>query len=261
MITSVDNARVKATRALSRPRRRRETGLCLIEGVRLIETALDAGAAIVEAFVAPAARSSSRGARVVQRLMQAGATLHDVTDRVLKSLSATETPQGIVAVARIPVFGEERFAAVTAVLVADRIGDPGNLGTMARTCAAVGAGLWTTVGAVDLFDDKTLRASAGAAFLLPFRQRMAPNDVVTACRRLGYRLLVADASGPARYDQVDWRSPFAIVIGNEAHGVDPAFLDAADQVVHLPMAPGVESLNAAVTGAVCLFEAVRQRRL
>lgn len=259
MITSLSNARVKAARALSRPRRRRETGLCLIEGFRLIETALDACAVVVEAFVTPAARSGPRGARLVARLEQAGAKVYDVSERVLQSLSATETPQGIVAVARIPVVSDQRFADVTAVLVADRIGDPGNLGTMARTAAAVGAGLWTTLGAVDLFDDKTLRASAGTIFLLPFRQRLSPTEVIAACRRFGYRLLVADARGPVRYDQADWRAPFALVVGSEAHGVDPSFLEAADTVVHLPMAPGVESLNAAVTGAVCLFEALRQR--
>src|SRR5690606_1999634 len=160
VITSVDNARVKAARALSRPKRRRETGLCLLEGARAIETALEAGAVVRDVFAAPAARAGQRGRALLERLAQAGAAVFDVTERVLQSISATETPQGIVATAVIPAAGPEEFAGVAAVLVADRIGDPGNLGTMARTAAAVGAGLWTTFGSADLFDPKALRASA-----------------------------------------------------------------------------------------------------
>lgn len=259
MISSVDNARVKAARALSRPRRRRETGLCLLEGVRLIETAVDAGAHVVTAFVSPAARDTERGRRLIERLGELDTDVFDVTERVLASISTTETPQGIVATARIPDTSAREFSTMSAILVADRISDPGNLGTLARTAAATGAGLWMTVGSTDLFDAKTLRASAGAAFLLPVRQRLTADNIIATCRRFGLRLFAADAGGRHRYDEVDWRSPFAIVIGNEAHGVDRAFLDAADAVVHLPMQPGVESLNAAVTGSVCLFEAVRQR--
>lgn len=259
MIISVDNARVKAARALSRPRRRRETGLCLLEGVRLIETAVEAGARLDEVFVAPAAHATERGRRLIDTLIARGVSVVDVSDRVLRSMSETETSQGIVATAHIPTVDPDAFAEVTAVLVADRTGDPGNLGTMARTAAATGAGLWTTVGSTDLFDAKTLRASAGAAFLLPFRQRMEAAEVAAQCRRFGHRLVVADARGAIRYDRLDWTPPFALVIGNEAHGVDPTFLEAADAVVSLPLHPGVESLNAAVTAAVCLFEALRQR--
>lgn len=259
MITSVDNARVKAARALSRPRRRRETGLCLLEGVRLIESAIEADARLDEVFVAPVALTQARGRRLVDELTSRGASVFHVSERVLKSMSATETSQGIVATAHIPSTEPEAFAGVTALLVADRTSDPGNLGTMARTAAAVGAGLWATPGSNDLFDAKTLRASAGAAFLLPVRQRMEADEVISDCRRFGHRLVVADARGAVRYDRFDWTQPFALVIGNEAHGVHDTFLEAADAVVSLPLHPGVESLNAAVTAAVCLFEASRQR--
>lgn len=259
MIRSVDNARVKAARALSRPRRRRETGLCLLEGVRLIETAVAAGAHIAEVFVSPAAQQTERGRRLIATLSESDVPVVLVTERVLHSISGTETPQGIVATASMPQTPGNAFRDVTALVVADRIGDPGNLGTIARTAAATGAGLWTTVGTTDLFDAKSLRASAGTAFLLRHRQRMSVGDVVSECRRIGYGLLVADARGSLRYDEADWCRPFALVIGNEAHGVDPVFIEEADAVVHLPLQIGVESLNAAVSAAVCLFEAVRQR--
>lgn len=234
--------------------------MCLLEGVRLIETALAAGARFGDVFVTEAARGAHRSRALIAGLLEAGASVFDVSERVLRSVSATETPQGVVATAFIPTTQVRAFDDVTALLVADRIGDPGNIGTMVRTAAAVGAGLWATAGSADLFDPKTLRATAGTVFVLPVRQRVGADEVIAWSRRGGRRLLAADADGASRYDEADWTSPFTLVIGSEAHGVHPRLLDAADAVISLPLAPGVESLNAAVTAAVCLFEADRQRR-
>lgn len=259
MITSVDNARVKAARALSRPRRRRETGLCLLEGVRLIETAFAAGADITEVFVGPPADADERALRLVATLRDAGVPVVSVNRRVLDHISETEHSQGIIATAPMAQTPPNEFRGVSALLIADRIGDPGNVGTMARTAAATGSGMWTTIGSTDLYDPKSLRAAVGTTFLVPHRQRLSPVDVIAHVRRFGHQLIVADAQGALDYYAADWRRPFALVIGNEAHGVDEVFLDAADMTVRIPLQRGVESLNAAVTAAVCLFEAVRRR--
>src|SRR5690606_41982260 len=96
VITSVDNARVKAARALSRPKRRRETGLCLLEGARAIETALEAGAVVRDVFAAPAARAGQRGRALLERLAQAGAAVFAGTDRGPPATRATAPPQGTV---------------------------------------------------------------------------------------------------------------------------------------------------------------------
>lgn len=261
VLTSTANPRVKAVRALHRAPERRARGLCLLEGVRLIETALAAGARLKEVFVVPELAESERGRRLVRSLRERAVPVQAVDERVLRHMSDTQEPQGIVAVAAMQEASQAAFAGCTALVIADRLGDPGNLGTLVRTAAATGAAIWTLSGSADLYEPKALRASMGTLFLVPHRQRLSPAEAIAGVRALGLTLVVADARGPIEYSAMDWRQPFALVIGSEAHGICPELLAAAARVVHLPMAPGVESLNAAVTGAVLLFEAMRQRRM
>lgn len=260
VLSSTANPRIKAVRALRRAPERRSRGLCLLEGVRLLETALEAGAWVQEAFVVPELVATPRGGALVQALMNRGVPVTPVTERVLAHMSDTQTPQGVVAVAAMQEAALDAFAGSTALVIADGISDPGNMGTLLRTAAATGAAVWSRAGSVDLYEPKALRASMGALFLALHRQGLTPEEMVAAARELGLALVVADARGPLPYTEADWRRPFALVVGSEAHGVSPAFLKTAAQVVHLPMRPGVESLNAAVTAAVLLFEALRQRR-
>lgn len=259
MITSVDNARVKVARALHRPKGRRESGLCLLEGPRGVETALQAGAVFGDVFFTESFASSPRGEALLRSFAEAEVETTRVKDHVLERLSDTPAPQGIVAVVRMQPSSSDAFTGCTAVLVADGISDPGNLGTMVRSAAAAGAGLWSTAGSTDLYDPKALRAAAGTSFLVPHRQRLEPEDAAAEAVRLGLRLVVADARGEARIDEFDWRAPFALVIGSEARGPSRSLSKAADARVHVPLASGVESLNAAVTASICLYEAVRQR--
>lgn len=260
MITSVDNARVKAARALHRPKGRRESGLCLLEGPRGVETALLAGAAFGDVFYTELFGASPRGEALLQRLRESGAEPTAVKDHVLQRLSDTPSPQGVVAVVQMQPSAAEAFAGCTALLIADGVSDPGNVGTMARSAAAAGAALWTTAGSTDLYDPKALRASAGTLFLIRHRQRLQPEAVVADARRFGLRIVVADPRGEGRMDEFDWKEPYALVIGSEARGPSAELLEAADARVRIPVAPGVESLNAAVTASICLFEAARQRQ-
>lgn len=259
LITSVDNARVKAARALQRPRERRETGLCLLEGLHLAQTAFDAGAHFEDVFVSPRFVATANGAHLVHEIEAAGMTVTRAKDHVLQRLSSTQTPQGIVAVAHMQQANIDAFGGYTALLVADRIADPGNMGTMVRSAAAVGAALWIGAESTDVYDSKALRATVGTLFFTPHAQRLTPEQIIQGAADLGCRLVVADARGTTGYDQFDWREPYALVVGNEAQGVNERFLQKADAVVSLPLQIGVESLNAAVTASVCLFEAWRQR--
>ncbi|MBO8142189.1 MAG: RNA methyltransferase [Firmicutes bacterium] len=238
---------------------RRRTGLCLLEGVRLVEAALGAGARLKDVFVVPGLAEQERAQALVKALAERGIPVTAVTTRVMEGLSAAETPPGIIAVAEKQETDAEGFLGSTAVLIADGIADPGNMGTMARTAAAAGAALWTRLGSVDLYDPKALRASAGALFLVPHRQRWSTDDLIAQAGSLGLALVVADARGTVSYDEFDWRGPFALAVGSEAHGVSSSLREAAACLVSIPMKAGVESLNAAAVAAVCLFEAVRQR--
>lgn len=226
-----------------------------------MQTALKAGAALTDVFVSPRFVNSANGAELMPRLHGAGISPIMAKDHVLQRMSDTKTSQGVVAVARMQPFSADlkTFPTCTGLVVADSISDPGNLGTIVRSAAAVTACLWTSAGSTDLYDPKALRASVGTLFLISHAQRLSYEHIVDGSKQLGLPLVIADAKGDVRYDHFDWRSPFALVIGNEAHGVSPELLHSADAIVRVPLAPGVESLNAAVTASICLFEAERQR--
>jgi TrmH family RNA methyltransferase len=171
------------------------------------------------------------------------------------ALSDTETPQGVAAI--LPIEPADLTGDLgPLLLVLDGLQDPGNLGTIVRS--AVGSGVVTTLvvrGGADPFGPKTVRAATGALFRLRIAR---PTDEELA-RALGGRAVwLAEAEGDARYDTVDWRTPSALVIGSEAAGASPELRRLATGRVSIPLACGLESLNAGVAASILLFEAARQ---
>ncbi|MCL8206781.1 MAG: RNA methyltransferase [Actinomycetia bacterium] len=182
-----------------------------------------------------------------------------VTDRLLDSISEVEAHQGVLAVIQVTVPEVATWDAMCrsdAVVVADGVQDPGNLGTLIRSAAASGAGgLGCTRGTVDLLNPKVLRASAGALFRLPVFQVAESAWQERDTQRSVY---VATAHGGEAYDRVDWTRPFVLCLGNEARGVETVIPEAIP--VRIPMRPGVESLNVAMAGTVLLFHVAQVRR-
>ena len=183
-----------------------------------------------------------------------------VERRLFDRLSDVQTPQGILAVFPFPSCAPDPDDPAPLVLVLDRLRDPGNLGTLLRAAAGAGVNaVYLSPETVDPWNPKVVRAGMGAHFRVP----LIPLDA-GALDELRQRLprRVVAAPGPARpYDAVDWTGPAALVIGGEAEGVGPELEAWGTEEVGIPLAHGVESLNAAVAGAVILFEAARQRRL
>lgn len=257
-ITSPDNPRIKLARKLQRRRAREQTGLCLLEGMRLVKDALSAGARFDSVFVDRRLVEQAEQIPLLTTLQQAGVPLFVVDAALLESISETVTPQGIVALAHLPA------PAIPAnpwlVLVLDGVGDPGNAGTLLRSAVAAGVEL-VIFGpeAVDAFSPKVLRAGMGAHFRTALLSCETWEEVT---EQLGEerRLYVADAQASTSYDRVDWRPPVGLVVGSEAHGPSRE-ARAASTPVAIPMLGGMESLNAAVAGLVILFEAARQRRM
>lgn len=171
-------------------------------------------------------------------------------------MSDTETPQGILAVLPIPDLPDDAASGLT--LLPDRIRDPGNLGTMLRTAWAAGVRrVLIPPGCVDPTNPKVVRAGMGAHFHLPLRR---PSWDEIEAMTAGDRVWLAEAGMGTPYDEVDWRGAVTLIIGGEARGAGArAHRLAAGRHVYIPMAPGVESLNAAMATAVLLFEARRQR--
>lgn len=252
VVTSVDNDAVKAARKLARRQDRDRTGMFLVEGPQAVGSALGC---LRRLF------ATDPGAELAQRAAAAGAEVVAVSDRVLASLADTVTPQGVVGVAELaaPTL-EGALAGAGLVVVCWQVGDPGNLGTVIRSADAAGADavVCTTQG-VDPRNPKAVRASAGSIFHLPVVADVPPAAVVAACRRHGLQLVAADAGGATAYTAVDLTRPTAVLLGNEAHGLPPDAVDCADVVTAIPIHGRAESLNLAVTAALLVYEAARQR--
>lgn len=254
MITSTRNPVVKWVRHLQADRKTRwREGMMVLEGSRLVGEAVAAEIPVHTALhTAPLA---PQDAKLVQGLGEAGAQVKTVSGKVMAACSDTASPQGLLVVAPFPTIPiPERL---TLVLVADRLADPGNLGTLMRTVwAAGGEALFLTAGSVDAYNPKVVRAAMGAHFRLPV---LAVDTATLPDRLRNVDVWLAEARAGLRYDQVDWTRPCALLVGGEAHGPRDGIRGLAGGSVHIPMTPGVESLNAAIAGAVILFEIVRQR--
>ena len=261
MLTSTHNPRVRGVRALLDRRRNREDERRFVaEGVRLIEAALDAGVQPDVAFYVADLLQSERGRALVARLRSVAETI-EVSDGVKDALSDTETPQGVVAV--LPFLDPAALRptddrSVPLVLVVDGVRDPGNLGTLLRSAAAVGVSeALLAPGTVDLYNPKAVRAGMGAHFVV---RAEALNWQGIAARLAGLAVRVAVARARQPYDRVDWKVGAALIVGGEAEGVGAEAWRVAREGVSIPMRGQVESLNAAMAATIILFEADRQRR-
>lgn len=258
MITSTRNPKVQRARILLEQRKEREeTQSFVIEGVRLIEEALVGD--WMPSLVFFCEGLSERGKRLIDELVSRHVEVEQVSPPVMRRITGTETPQGILAV--LPRQELPLPAALDFVVIADRLRDPGNLGTLLRTAAAAGVQtVMLTPGTADPFSPKVLRAGMGAHFRLPILQRTwqeIDNLMRTITPKM--KILVAEPAEGIPCWQLDLRQPLALVIGGEAEGIGMEARQRADELVCIPMPGKSESLNAAVAAGILIFEVVRQR--
>ena len=253
MITSSQNPKIKLIRTLSgRAKERRKAGAFVVEGVRLVEEAQNRDWKF--RFVLYDASLNARGSSLVEHLLSRETDVEEVSEPLMKSLSDTETPQGLLAVLdlnQLPIPDSPNF-----ILIPDRIRDPGNLGTLLRTAAAAGVqAVFLPPETTDAFASKVVRSGMGAHFRLPIQSmkwekiRRATNDL---------QIYLADMDGKSCWE-TDLRHPLALIIGSEAEGASEEARQLASQRISIPMAEQMESLNAGVAGSVLMFEVVRQR--
>ena len=253
MITSSQNAKIKLIRALlGRSKERREANAFVVEGVRLVEEAANSN--WVFRFVLYDESLNERGTFKVEGLKSRGVDMEMVSDRLMKSLSETETPQGILAVLefkQLPVTHYPNF-----LLIPDQIRDPGNLGTLLRSAAATGVqAVILPPETTDAFAPKVVRSGMGAHFRLPI---YSMNWKEIKEQIYGLQIYLADMDGQSCWES-DLRKPLALIVGGEAEGASEEARQLATQKISIPMAGNVESLNAGVAGSVLMFEVVRQR--
>ncbi len=261
LITSTSNARVRDIRALRTRKAREQSGLCYVEGIRAVGEAIQAGADVETLVVAPRRLSSDFGQSLVAEAADREVPVLEVTTDVFRTLSDRDGPQGLAAVVRQrwADLGGVRLAHGDRWVALDAIADPGNLGTILRTCDASGAAGVVLVGAsTDPYDPASVRAGMGAVF----SQRVARasfEDLVAWAQLTGARLVGSSASGAADYREVDYGDPTVLLIGSEREGLSLEQRTACDAVVRIPMLGRASSLNVAVATGVLLYEVLRRR--
>jgi RNA methyltransferase, TrmH family len=236
------------------------------EGAELIRCALEAGVPIDSLYVSPDGDHDRAVQEVVRRATAAGARTFALGAGVLERVADTVTPQPVLAV--LPMLEEPgddadiwRAEPGRLVVVLVDVRDPGNAGTVLRACDASGASAVVfAADSVDPYNPKTIRASAGSVFHIPFAVRSDPADVAATLSAGGYRTYATAVRGGADYAGLDWGRPAAIFFGNESAGLEPGFGATLDAALAIPMAGRAESLNVGVASAVVCFEAFRQRR-
>jgi TrmH family RNA methyltransferase len=254
MTKMISRAQAKLIRKLKSRKQRDEIGAFLAEGVRLVEELLASGWEIELAVTSPGLTRSARGRQLIEAIERRGWTRAEVSDTELSDLADTETPQGVLAVARRlqRQLSEFEPGAHAAVLVFDRLADPGNLGTLLRTAYALGVD-WAVAlpGTVDPWNTKAVRAAAGALFRLPVTQE--PWAEVSAwLRERAFTILCADPGGDAQPRSGDPIGRFALVLGNEPAGLAADVLESCDRRVAVPLPGDMDSLNVAIAGALLL---------
>src|SRR5438445_10874316 len=277
LLTSRDNRWLKEFRMALRGGLPTEGGFVGVEGVRLVEEALHSGCPIrAVLFGESGERHRERLAPLIDRPEIAFPTLR-TTDRLFEGLADSEHPQGVAALVkpRETSFDDLVRAPVSAcaplLVVLAGVQDPGNVGTILRTAAAFGVtGAATAAsgisGTANPFSPKALRASAGAALHLPVLAGMSLSILLAQLKVTGVRTLASSVREPRRGTQaplapweVDWCRPVALLVGNEGAGLPEEVERGADARIRIPMAGGIESLNAAAAAAVVFYEAARQR--
>ena len=253
VLTSVKNPKVAAAVKLKKHAFRESAGRFLVEGAQAVGEALADPGWLETLFVVDELDPAAVRAR------EGGVEVHVVTDEVMARLTSTVTPQGLVGVAPFLHSALEALPAEGCVPILHEVRDPGNAGTVLRSADASGAhGIVFTASSVDVYNPKTVRASAGSLFHLPVIRGVSTQDAVAATRDRGFRVLAMDAGGAEDLYETDLSGPVAFLFGNEAHGLPADIADLADASVRVPHAGRAESLNLAAAATVCLFEHMRR---
>lgn len=257
IISSRHNPLVRELRATLRAPSRR-SGVCAIEGWRLLDAAVAAGVHLDLLVLTDAAAADAAAAPIRDAARARTTREMTVTPEVFAALTHVPAPQGVIGIAPRPSAAPLTLPpdAETLAVVLDAIQDPGNVGTIVRTAVACRATIVVACGpTADPFAPKALRASAGAAFRVPVAFAGGADEAEAALRSGGLRIVVADAHASAPATQATWARPLALVLGSEAAGPAPVWRAHGGLAVRVPVLGPVESLNVGAAAAVLLFQA------
>ncbi len=257
MITSMSNSQVKALHSLMKKSKERyKQKLFVVEGIKMFEEIPKRW--LKQVYVSESFLKDKERAKLIENF-----SYETLSDTVFKSVSDTQTPQGIVAVVQMPSYRLDELMRDkdTLLLILDSVQDPGNLGTIMRTAEGAGVtGIIMNHTTVDLFNPKTVRSTMGSVFRVPFFITEDLQIVLQQLQKDGVCLYAAHLRGEKFYDAFDYTKASGFLIGNEGNGLNEAIASCADEYIRIPMEGAVESLNAAVAASILVYEGNRQRR-
>ena len=261
-ITSFQNPRFKRVRKLHESRHRRKLGLFLIEGVRPLRLALENRFRVQEVFICQGHPLSPAARELLLELDRRGVPLVEVRRGIFRKMLIGQRNEGLLAVVHTPKRSLESMPLPPRPLVAvlQGVEKPGNVGAVFRTADAAGVGAVVLADPrTDLFNPHAIHASLGAVLAMPCAVA-GSQEVKDYLQQHHLACYAARVDASREYTQVDWTAPAAVVLGSEAHGLAPLWLQEDVPGVRLPMRGQVDSLNVSVTAAVIFYEALRQRQ-
>lgn len=257
-IYSKDNALAKKIKRLNEKKYRIQENKFLIEGFRFVGEALNSNFKVPIIFLSEKIIGKWNDFKTEIKIDE-NTKVYLVTDQILRHISSTDNPQGIVAVVdnrKVNVINKKGF-----YILVDKVQDPGNMGTIIRTAHAAGAlGVILTKGTVDVYNEKTLRSTMGSIFHIPIIQD-ENFEKLNLLKQNGFKLIVSSLDADKNFYDLNLKDRIVLVLGNEGNGVSSEILDLADIKVKIPMPGNAESLNVSIAGAVMMFEIVRQMRI
>lgn len=261
MITSTSNGKVKRLVNLKKKRKLRdEEKVFLVEGIRMFREVPKEE--LLEVYVSESFYKKEK--KLVDEIAGRSKIRAEIlTDTVFAHASDTKTPQGVLCVVRQKSYGLDTLirGEKRHLLILDNLQDPGNLGTIVRTAEGAGVtGVILSRDCVDIYNSKTIRSTMGSIYRMPFYYA---EDILAAIQKVkdaGIATYAAHLDGKAAYDEENYCTSCAFMIGNEGNGLREETAQMADHYILIPMSGEVESLNAAIAASVLMFEVKRQRR-
>lgn len=251
-ITSVANAKIKYFKSLKDKETRYKEGKLLAEGANIVR---DLSEDVIVDSVIVTQDKVEQFIDVLRKYEGTRTRIYEVSDKCMQQISDTTSPAGIVAVVAMPL---EKRVIKEDVAVLDGISDPGNFGTIVRTCVACGINQILAVNCTDWTSGKVIRGSMGGVFNVNIVSVSSEDEVEKLLER--HNVYALDMGGENIYEsEIDKDRPFALVAGNEAHGISPYFRKRADKILALPMKEGMQSLNAAVAMSVAMYSLVFEK--
>ncbi len=264
IITSSSNSLIKHVKSLHRKKVRWDTNHFFVEGIRAVEESIISNSQIEFFLYSDSLLESKGGEELLALVNKKYKKVYNITNNLLKDITDTKTPQGIIAVVKfttVPlkdiIYNNDNF-----LVVLDKVQDPGNMGTIIRTSNALGAnGIIVTKGCVDVFSPKTIRSTMGSIFHISLVYHEDIQDVLTILKKKNIKIISTALDAVESCYDVNFKVDFALIIGNEASGISQKAFEMSDSIIKIPMRDNAESLNAAIASGIVMYEASRQRKI